>query len=102
MVRSASAVTATLAITMEARAAGCLRAEASSSFMGCGSETRLDFDMGAQFHHAVRRDVEEVGGARGVTGHPGEEMVAPERHARRVAGGNHGLARQEERRVHHV
>src|SRR5450432_668944 len=97
MATSAPAENARLPATMAARAAGWGRGGSICAFMA-----PLDFDVGAQFHHAVRGDVEEVRGARRVASHPGEDMVAPQRHAGDLARRNHGLARKEERGVHHV
>src|SRR5688572_15581243 len=53
----------------------------------------LDFDVRAEFDHAVGGDVEEVGRPRRVARHPREEMVAPVGHAGRVGHGDHRLAR---------
>src|SRR3546814_15854699 len=52
-----------------------------------GPETRLNFDLTAQFHNAVGRQAEEFHRAFGVTQHPGEYPFAPQGH------------RSEERRV---
>src|SRR5471032_686803 len=97
MTETAPAENARRPATMAARAAGWGRGGSICAFMA-----PLDFDVGAQFHHAVRGDVEEVRGARRVARHPGEDMVAPECHAGHLSRWNHGLARKEERGVHHV
>src|SRR5690242_9586586 len=98
MATTAHAVTATDARTTEAMTAGCDRSVAGLAF----SSTCSDLDVRAQLDHAVGRDVEEVRGPRGVARHPREEVVAPHRHAGHFRCRDHGLARQEEGRVHDV
>src|SRR5438132_7585401 len=108
MPTSAHAVTAVAATTMEMITAEGSRGAAAGAFIAEGPASggnagwSSDFDVRSQLHHAVGRDVEEVRGAGGVACHPGEQVVAPQRHARRVARRDHGLARQEERGVHDV
>src|SRR4051794_4440472 len=60
-----------------------------------------DFDLAAELHDAVGRQLEEFHGAFRVTKHPGEQLLAPNRHpwARR---GEQGLAGKEEAGVHHT
>jgi len=54
----------------------------------------LDLDLGPEFDHAVGRDVEEVHGAGGAARHPGEDVLAPHRHAG-LAARDHGFAAEE-------
>src|SRR5690242_7636114 len=61
----------------------------------------LNLDLRAEFDQAIAGNMEERGGRHCVARQEREQLVAPQRHARTL-GGNHGFARQEERRVHHV
>src|SRR3954468_22990429 len=62
---------------------------------------RLDFKLAAQLDDAVGRQAEEFHRAFGVAHHPGEQLLAPDRHAVDV-GGKRGLGGEEEARLHHL
>src|SRR3546814_12772599 len=56
--------------------------------------SRLDRDLAAQFHHAVRRQAEIFHRAFRIAQHPREQFFAPDRHPRRLRRAQR-LARQE-------
>src|SRR6185503_3122249 len=62
---------------------------------------RSDLDLAAELNDPVRRQAEELHRAFRVAQHPGEELLAPDRHAR-PRRGDQGLAGEEEARVHHL
>jgi hypothetical protein len=47
-----------------------------------GAHGRLDLDLAAELDHPVGRQAEEFHRAFGVAQHPGEQLLAPDRHAR--------------------
>src|SRR3546814_5296133 len=62
---------------------------------------RLDRDLAAQFDDAVRRQAEIFHRALRIAQHPGEQLFAPDRHARRLSG-DQRLARQEKTGFQHL
>src|SRR4051812_18744537 len=60
-----------------------------------------DLDLAAHLDHSVGRQAEEFHRAFGVAHHPGEQFLAPDRHAADFRG-ERGLTREEEARLHHL
>jgi hypothetical protein len=54
----------------------------------------LDFNLGAEFHHRVTRQVQEIGSAAGVVVHLGKQLLTPWGHTF-AQGGDYRIARQE-------
>src|SRR4051812_22247971 len=79
---------------------GHARSPSPRSTRGPGSGS--DFDLAAHLDHPVGGEAEEFHRAFRVAHHPGEQLLAPQRHAANVLGGERGLAGEEEARVHHL
>src|SRR4051794_19565311 len=61
----------------------------------------LNFNLRAEFDHAIAGDLVIVRGVARIARHRGKQLFAPQRHAGAELR-YHGLARNEERGLHHV